>query len=232
MGDNRTWDDCVCDGDGGEHPFVVDYGDAQQVGYDRTMEWVKQYGVLILAGAVGIGVLGYGLWGEIMPEQAKVEIIKSQIPNSQILKSGEREQIVVDIAGAVEKPGLYKLPGGSRIGDGLVMAGGLSGQADREWVAKTINLAEVVKDGGKIYIPVYKETPSQSNGKGVSLGEQGTVNINTASLGELDTLTGIGEARAQTIIASRPYGSLEELVSKAKIPQSVYDKIKDNISIY
>lgn len=197
----------------------------------RIIEFLREFWILILVGIVGGGILIYGLWGVVGGEGAKVEIIKggSQPTRSDLL-------ITVDVAGEVEKPGVYKLPSGSRIGDALVMAGGLGVKADREWVSKTINLAEVMKDGGKVYIPsknTERETPLQSNGKGVTLGATSSrININTASVGELDGLIGIGEVRAQTIVASRPYGNIEELVSKAKIPQSVYDKIKDLVSIY
>lgn len=199
--------------------------------------FLKQFGVLVVIGVVGSGILLYGLWGELASEQATVEIVKSgsQPTRSDLL-------ITVDIAGSVEKPGLYKLPSGSRIGDGLVVAGGLSAGADRDMVAKIINLAEVIEDGGKIYIPSIhnaRETPlsaqagSQSNSKGVTLGVTSTkININTASLGELDSLTGIGEARAKLILDNRPYAKTDDLVSKAKIPQSIYDKIKDLVSVY
>ncbi|MFH1244058.1 MAG: helix-hairpin-helix domain-containing protein [bacterium] len=187
-----------------------------------------------VVGLAGIGILIYGLWGVIIPERARVEIIKSDtVTQCQGEQCG---QIVIDVAGAVERPGVYKLPGGSRIGDVLVVAGGLSATADREWVAATLNLAEPVKDGGKIYIPTNteRETPSQNISEGVTLGSKTAklININTADMGELDSLVGIGEVRARAIIANRPYGSTEELVSKAKIPTSVYDKIKDSISIY
>jgi len=177
-------------------------------------------------------------------EQVSVEIVKgggdftpeeitSLSPEAARL-SGEKfgNQVTVDVAGAVEKPGVYKMPSGSRIGDALVGAGGLSAQADREWVAKTLNLAEEVKDGGKVYIP----EKSQIINSQMANGEQGKstnlININTASVGELDSLPEIGEARAKAIIANRPYGSSAELVSKAKIPASVYAKIKDLVSIY
>lgn len=213
---------------------------------EKTREFLRQYGMLVVAGMVGIGILIYGLWGVMGSEGARVEIIKagsrnftpeeitSLSPGAAKLSGEKLGEIVVDIAGSVEKPGLYKLPSGSRIGDGLVMAGGLGADADREWVSKNLNLAEVVKDGGKIYVPekgaTERETPSQSSGKGVTLS--GKININTASLGELDSLTGIGEARAKLILDNRPYSNPADLVSKAKIPQSVYDKIKDSITIY
>lgn len=196
--------------------------------------YLKQFGVLILIGIVGAGLLGYGIWGVIAPEKATVEIIKngSQTTTHSLVVESE---IVIEVAGAVEKPGVYRLQKGSRIGDVLVLAGGVSENADREWVSKTMNLAEVVKDGGKVYIPLYRETPSQSNGKGVTLGEsqsQGKININTASAGELDSLEGIGEVRAQAIVTNRPYANTQEIVEKAKIPQSVYEKIKDSITVY
>ncbi len=191
------------------------------------MEWLKQYGLLAGVGVVGLGLLGYGLWGEIMPEKSTVEIIKESENQST------KGEIVVDVAGAVEKTGVYKLPSGARIGDAIVMAGGLAADADREWVAQTLNLAKEIKDQEKIYIPsIARVDPLQSEGSTLGLQKSGKININTASLGELDQLPGIGEVRAQAIIANRPYGSTEELVSKAKIPQSVYDKIKDSLSIY
>lgn len=203
---------------------------------ERIILFVKEFGVVMVIGIVGVGVLVYGLWGVVGGEGASVEIVSGNQSSEHSLTQGSAlENIVVDVAGAVITPGVYNLPSGSRIGDALVAAGGLAEGADREWVAQTINLAEVVKDGGKIYIPTKtgRETPSQSVGKGVTLGAtHNKVNINTASEAEMDTLVGIGAARAQTIIASRPYASTEELVSKAKIPQSVYDKIKDSISVY
>ncbi|PIS18092.1 hypothetical protein COT54_01170 [Candidatus Collierbacteria bacterium CG09_land_8_20_14_0_10_46_12] len=205
---------------------------------EKIGEFLKQYWMFVVVGVIGVGIVGYGLWGAMRGEQASVEIVKSnsQITNSQILKSGDNMQIVVDVAGAVEKPGVYKMPSGSRIGDALVSAGGLSAEADREWVAKTLNLAEEVKDGGKVYIPSRDENnnqaPNSNNQTSSNVQNSKLININTASVGELDSLPEIGEARAKAIIANRPYGSSAELVSKAKIPASVYAKIKDLVSIY
>lgn len=199
-------------------------------------EFLREFGILILMGVVGSGILIYGLWGQLVSEKATVEIVTKDDParSDLVPLSGTRSDLLyVDVAGSVERPGVYKLPSGSRIGDALVLAGGLSSFADREWVAKTINLASEVKDGEKIYIPtLYKDDPSQMQSKGSSLGEQVKININTASASELDSLVGIGEVRAQAIIAGRPYGSTEELVSRAGIPQSVYEKVKDQVSVY
>ena len=123
---------------------------------EKIIFFLKQYGILLALGIAGILILIYGVYGEVSAEKPVVEIIKGEPARSDLVG----EQVMVDVAGAVEKPGLYKLTSGSRIGDALVMAGGLSAAADREWVAKSINLAEVLKDGGKVYIPVKQEITS------------------------------------------------------------------------
>lgn len=193
---------------------------------EQISDFLKQFGVMIAVGMVGMGIVVYGLWVSILPEKSTVEIVKES--ENQDIKG----EIVADIAGAVERPGVYKLPSGSRIGDALVLAGGLSASADREWVAQTINLAEVVKDAQKIYVPGKSDNlNTQSAGISETRMSQ-KINVNTASMGELDGLPEIGESRAKAIIDNRPYGRIEDLVSRAKIPQSVYEQIKDSISIY
>ncbi len=213
---------------------------------EKIIQFLKQYGILVGIGLVGVGVLIYGVYLEVSAEKPVVEIVKSGAqPVRSDLVGSENDlqptrsdlggnEVVIDVAGSVEKPGLYKLTSGSRIGDALVMAGGLAADADREMVAKSINLAEVLKDGGKVYVPkkgtTERETPSSGKAEGVTLGSK--ININTASMSELDGLMGIGEARAKLILDNRPYSQINDLVSKAKIPQSVYETIKDSVSIY
>lgn len=143
-------------------------------------------------------------------------------------------QIKVDVAGAVEKPGVYTLALGSRIFDLLVKAGGLSASSDRDWVAKNLNQAKILADGAKIYIPSIGEVkdgkmPNDGNNLlGISTG---LLNINSASKSELETLPGVGPVTAGKIIAGRPYSSLEELKSKKAIGNSVYEKIKDLLTL-
>ncbi len=183
-------------------------------------------------GLCGVGLLIYGLWDMVLPDPVTVEIIKG----GEILSTNtevESATILVDVSGAVQSPGVYKLPMNARLGDALVKAGGLSSQADREWVGKTLNLAKEVKDGEKIYIPILNSQISNAQiSNSMPDNNANLININTASEGELDGLNGIGAVRAKAIIAARPYTNIEELVSKAKIPESVYEKIKDSIAVY
>lgn len=137
------------------------------------------------------------------------------------------KKIIVDVAGAVEKPGVYELPYNSRIADALIPAGGLSATADREAISKTINLAQKLTDGSKIYFPFLNDPPRPSGGVEVK-----SININSATLSELDTLVGVGAITAQKIVDNRPYQNISELVSKKVLGKATFDKIKDKLSVY
>jgi len=105
----------------------------------------------------------------------------------------------------------------------------LADEADRDYVSRVINLASEVEDGEKIYIPLIKE----QEGGGVVMGVvTDVVNLNTASKSQLDTLWGVGEKRAEDIINGRPYRSVEELVEKGVLTESVMEKNKDKLTVY
>ena len=132
--------------------------------------------------------------------------------------------LTVDVQGAVNKPGVVRLPGGSRIEDAIAAAGGFSEEADQEYIRRQMNLAAKVVDGTKIYLP-YQGESNQSNVSNV-------VNLNTASQKELESLPGIGPVTAEKIIAGRPYGTIEELMERKIIGKAVFEKIKERISVY
>jgi len=170
---------------------------------------------------VGLGLTGFKIWQ--FEKEPEIEILGE----SEETKTEDEKKILIEIAGEVIKPGIYELILGNRINDLLTVAGGLSAQADREWVEKNINLAQKLVDGAKIYIP-SKVKSQISNGK----SEENKININTASLTELDSLWGIGEATAKNIIAGRPYQKSEELLDKKIIKNNVWEKIKDLITVF
>lgn len=197
-------------------------------------ELLEKYKTQICIVLVGLILLGLGvLFFRSGQESARVEIISEE-------SSALEKTIFVDIQGAVQNPGVYEVRSGSRINDLLVRAGGLSAQADREWLSKNINLAQKLSDGVKIYVPSQKEVrqfggPALSavgQVAGVSGSVAGQININTASATQLISLWGIGEKRAADIIANRPYQSIEELKTKAKIPKNVFEAIKEKITVY
>lgn len=180
--------------------------------------------VALLAGVGMVLLMGGGLWWWNNKEPVEVEIIQE---NEQVTEG----KIWVDVQGAVENPGAYELGGNARVKDALLAAGGLDENADRSYVARYINTAQKVSDGIKIYIPRSGEGGVVPSSQGNVLGASGMVSINSASQSLLEGLTGIGAVRAKAIIEGRPYGSTEELKTKNIIPSSVFEKIKEKISI-
>ena len=142
-------------------------------------------------------------------------------------------EICVYICGAVHEPGVYELPEGSRVHEALEMAGGMTEEA----AAYALNLARIAVDGEQIYVPDAEEIQGQSilSGSAGGSGYEKKVNINTASMEELMTLTGIGEAKAESIIRYREenggFQSIEDLMEIGGIKEGVFEKIKDDITI-
>lgn len=147
------------------------------------------------------------------------------------------QKIVVDISGAVEKPDIYEVTLGARLKDVLIMAGGLSANAHRQFFSRHFNLAKILSDQEKIYIPSVEEiqsgtfTENQQTLNYMSKTNDGKININTASPEELDRLPGVGKVTAQKIIQGRPYQNLQDLLTKKVVTKSVYEKIRDLIEL-
>ena len=168
------------------------------------------------------------------------------------------EKIVVHVSGAVNQEGIVELDEKARVADAIEKAGGVTENA----YMKDVNLAEVLEDGMKIYVPTKEEVNNQNQGENTNYisggstspanntnsstknsGEsktgvsnvKGKVNINTASLEELDTLPGIGESTANKIINYRKengkFKSIEEIKEVSGIGDSKYEQIKDLIEI-
>lgn len=158
----------------------------------------------------------------------------SNFPKESIVNPSV-QYIAVDLSGAVKKAGVYKLAQDSRLEDVVKLAGGFSENASQEYISKYLNLAQKMSDGMKVYIPVEGESPMPimaAAGVGVVAGAStGIVNINSASQGQLDGLSGVGPVTSQKIIDGRPYQKIEDLISKKIVTKSVFEKIKDSITI-
>lgn len=190
---------------------------------------------IVMAGLLAAGLLLIGVGGAKMMRESQGETLEIVEPASELPQNQMKPTtVVIDVQGAVASPSVYRLDNGARVAEALAAAGGLSGEADSEWVAKMMNQAEVVRDGMKLYIPFRNEGNNEkeimSNDNGIIAGTN-TINVNTASEMELDALWGIGPVRAKAIIDNRPYNSIEELKTKANIPQDVIDKNEGKITI-
>ena len=189
---------------------------------------------VVLIGLIMIGV-SYLFYKEEQKNNDEIQVVENK-------EEEDVNKLFVEVAGAVEKPGVYSFEANSRIEDALTVAGGPSSEADSEWVEKNINRASRLTDGQKIYIVSLNEqtdvlSAKEDGGYQTISSENSTnlgakININTASQGELESLWGIGPVYAQNIIDQRPYSNTEELLNKKIIKSNVYERVKDQITVY
>lgn len=175
---------------------------------------------LILVGVVLI------IGGLFLNPQKSSDYPKESIVEPQI------KTIKVDISGEVINPGVYELEEGSRVEDLISKAGGLTPNANQEFIAKNVNQAQKLVDAAKYYIPKEGEDVTSVNSY-MSGSVAGTssqiVNINSASQKDLESLPGIGPVTASNIIQNRPFTSVDELVNKKIVNKSTFEKIKSSI---
>lgn len=204
--------------------------------YTRLAPFLKRYALPVSLGFLGVILFGYGLISFIFRNSETQDFVFTSAEESIASASTSAKkikQVMVDVSGEVLQPGVYNLDEGSRIKDAIDAAGGFSNEADQEFIAQRLNLAAKVVDGSKIYIPLKGEEPrAESIGLATESQSSGLININDANLSELDSLSGVGAVTAQKIIDNRPYQAVEELMSKKVVSKSVYEKIKDKISLY
>ena len=208
--------------------------DARQVLY-RYLPFLRQNILPLALGLIGLILIVYGLMSLVNSASKKSDLV-IQSSDSSTNSSKSASKIAVDIEGAVVAPGLYRLNEDSRIQDLLILSNGLSSEADRNWVEKNLNLAARLSDGSKIYIPRLGEVQNEAKNivqTGASIQNlDGLININTATVSQLDTLQGIGPVTADKIINNRPYRSVEELLSKKVLTSTVFSQIKDKLTVY
>ncbi|MBE5968397.1 MAG: hypothetical protein E7255_15835 [Lachnospiraceae bacterium] len=171
-----------------------------------------------------------------VPLEVNEEDTKKASPESE----KKEEEICVHICGAVVNPGVYTSEYGARIVDFIELAGGLTSDADGDY----INQAETVSDGRRIYIPTKEEVISLSVEEYIlgdsgeaeeAFGEGALLNINKASAQELMELPGIGQAKADRIIEYRKnqgkFQSIEDLMKIPGIKEGLFQQISSLITV-
>ena len=158
--------------------------------------------------------------------------------------AGASAEVMVYVCGAVRRPGVVRLPAGARVADALELAGGPTGQAE----LAAVNLAAKVGDGQQIVVPARAASgaapgsaavaaPAGAASAGAAPGAPGgaLVNINSASLEQLETLSGVGPSTAQKIIdyrtANGGFTSVEQLMEVPGIGDAKFAAVKDAITI-
>jgi competence protein ComEA len=153
----------------------------------------------------------------------------SDDPPALVVEPGNEAppDIRVFVAGAVTNPGVYPLPESARWIDAIEAAGGLAVDAE----VTAVNMARRVEDEDQIIVPAVGDASSPP---AAAAGGQ-PINLNTASVEELEALPGIGEVRAEAIVDSRtddgPFTQVEDLLLRELIPESVYEEIAPLVSV-
>lgn len=150
-----------------------------------------------------------------------------------ITKKEEKEsiKIVVDIKGEIKNPNIYWLEEGCIIEDLINVAGGITEEGD----LSKINRAQKLNDHEVVIIPNINDKEDEIESIIQTSNNENKVNINTASINELDTLSGIGPSKAEAIIKYREengtFKSIEEIKNVTGIGEALFEKFKENITI-
>jgi competence protein ComEA len=198
--------------------------------------------LLCVLGAVAVVVLGarhLSRDGDAPAPVAGREAIATPAPLR--IESDDQQRVVVHVAGAVRRPGIYRLLGASRVDDAVKLAGGATRRADLDG----LNLAAEVEDGRQILVPerappggvavAAATAPGGAPGSAGAVAPGLPVNLNTATLAELDVLPGIGPAMAQRILDHREanggFGSIEELADVPGIGEVRMASLREQVRV-
>lgn len=215
----------------------------QKKGMICLLDWIKFHKLHILVG-IGITIVGiFLLFPSVLSPFAKKEentwILSEEIETEttlgdEIELEDKELTLIVDVKGAVRKPGVYEAQDGERVIDLIEKAGGLLKTANE----LEVNFAMKVSDEMVLYIPFQGDeniTVGQLTSVVVGTSEGGKINLNTATEKDLLTLPGIGPSKASLIIQYREengsYKVIEDLMSVSGIGEKTFEKLKESITV-
>lgn len=153
---------------------------------------------------------------------------------------GDTAEIIVEIVGAVPRPGVFRLAAGSRIADLVALAGGYGTRIDTARAALELKLASVLHDGEQVRVPSRDDTdPAIAGSPGVagadsSSGPSGPTSLNLATQAQLEELPGVGPVTAQKILTAReeaPFTSIDELRSRGLVGEKTLENLRELVAV-
>lgn len=215
-----------------------------------VIEWSKQNKKVLMLGAALTLVSGCYLAYESVSEEKSdtAELLFQEDEETEKQDDhSEKEEctgVWVDIAGSVIMPGVYCLDEQGIIEHAILAAGGLKEDACQEWYARSLNRAQPLEPSMKLFVPSFEDaecvintpgaaaTPSSTAGLFLSGGcANGGININNATLGELDELPGVGASLGQRIIDARPFTSVDALDDVSGVGEATFEKLAPLVCI-
>jgi len=206
---------------------------------DLIKDRMMQYKIWLIV----IGILFVGVMLCLCFKQAKpasntnipaMQSTGSTVSATSASISSENAVMMVDVKGAVKKPGVYDITNSPRVQTAVAKAGGLTDEAD----TVKLNLAQKLTDGQLVYVPMRGEVTTDiltDNKDSKATNNQEKVNLNTATVTELQTLTGIGEKKAEQIISYREahggFKKIDEIKEVSGIGDKRFETIQDSIII-
>ena len=186
-------------------------------------------GLVVVMGAL-LG--GAGLWYvRSLPKPVTVAAVSPGAADAAATPTPTVVPLIVDVAGAVRRPGVYEFVEGDRVIDAIERAGGALPKAD----LSLLNLAAPITDGTQILVPKAGPTAAGTSVAPPAGALAGLININTATATELEALSGIGEVLAATIVEYRttngPFTAVDELLDVSGIGPATLEEIRDQITV-
>ena len=216
---------------------------------ENVLEKIKQYKLALVIALIGVVIAGFMMLQREQKQENNIQQLMEQTSYSSSSKTEKSEQrsesdqgdkseemVTVDVKGAVKKPGVYQLKSSSRVHDALLKAGGMTDEAD----LKSINQAQKLVDEAVVYVAKVGEnvvdvTTNTSASTATSQAKSGLVNLNTATEADFQTISGIGQKRAQDIIAYREangkFKSVDDLKNVTGIGAKTLEKLKEYVTV-
>ena len=214
--------------------------------FEEFKDWIIKYKVWVIVSLLGIGILIF--WKFNSNSQDELVSINStsatsasqsnSLSSSAVsnVSASKNDKVTCDISGAVKNSGIYALKAGARVADLIRAAGGETAEAD----LSSVNRAILLKDQDKVYIPVKGEnspldtTASQPSSTTSNNGGE-KIHLNSATIADLQKLNGVGQKKAEQIIAYReqngPFKSVDDLTKVSGIGEKTLAGFKDQLEL-